>query len=484
MFLLLTLVIFATLSGVAYSYLAIRFSGLEEESTVKIGMGTMTIRYEDNSGYLSLSKVIPGASVTKEFSLYGINDTKANSNVTDNNMYYEINLMIDKNEFSDGSITYLLEALDDDNNGETVIKTGGFVEDDTIIYLGKGYFETTSTGATHTYRLTISFIENDKDQSDDMNKEIGLHIHVGGSNSLQSGNAADYITSLYDPNGNKYTSELIMDDTVDHNLRYVSALVDENDESTRKEPNNYVLFNDELWRIIGVFNGYGTSEYHYTNTRVRYLKIVKDTPLERQSFYDIYRDGKNWDDSYLYHYLLEYYLDNWENISDYSVNNIIWYPSSTGEVTDSVRLNKFYSYEKYGGLDFDGYQVLDFVGLPNVSDLIYITSYYKISTDSFNDLSAGINNDNNWLLKNSSECIFEDDCVVFTLSSVEDYAKWIWFKFDSYDPDFDYSEGIIFIDYSDLMSFLGDVYPTLYLDYDVKIVGGTGTSDDPYQLGL
>ena len=39
------------------------------------------------------------------------------------------------------------------------------------------------------------------------------------------------------------TDELKFDNTVDNNLRYIGA-----------NPNNYVSFNNELWRIIGVFN--------------------------------------------------------------------------------------------------------------------------------------------------------------------------------------------------------------------------------------
>ena len=39
------------------------------------------------------------------------------------------------------------------------------------------------------------------------------------------------------------TDELKFDGTADNNLRYIGA-----------DPNNYVSFNNELWRIIGVFN--------------------------------------------------------------------------------------------------------------------------------------------------------------------------------------------------------------------------------------
>ena len=56
------------------------------------------------------------------------------------------------------------------------------------------------------------------------------------------------------------TDELKFDNTIDNNLRYVGA-----------NPNNYVRFNNELWRIIGVFNnidnGSGTKE-----TRIKIIR--------------------------------------------------------------------------------------------------------------------------------------------------------------------------------------------------------------------
>ncbi|HIR73988.1 TPA: hypothetical protein IAB95_00630, partial [Candidatus Ventrenecus avicola] len=66
--------------------------------------------------------------------------------------------------------------------------------------------------------------------------------------------------------------QLMYDGTADNNLRYVGA-----------NPNNYINFNNELWRIVGVMNnindGYGS-----INSRI---KIVRDTPI----------GNLNWDSS-------------------------------------------------------------------------------------------------------------------------------------------------------------------------------------------
>src|SRR5574344_1562958 len=62
------------------------------------------------------------------------------------------------------------------------------------------------------------------------------------------GTAATCITNNY-----SHTTEIVTDGTSDNNLRYIGAT-----------PNNYVSFNGELWRIIGVMNnidnGSGTKE--------------------------------------------------------------------------------------------------------------------------------------------------------------------------------------------------------------------------------
>ena len=65
------------------------------------------------------------------------------------------------------------------------------------------------------------------------------------------------------------TDELKFDGTVDNNLRYVGA-----------DPNNYVSFNNELWRIIGVFNNIDDG----TGTKETRLKIIRSEPIGKYSW--------------------------------------------------------------------------------------------------------------------------------------------------------------------------------------------------------
>ena len=65
------------------------------------------------------------------------------------------------------------------------------------------------------------------------------------------------------------TDELKFDNTTDNNLRYIGA-----------NPNNYVSFNNELWRIIGVFNNIDDG----TGKKETRLKIIRNEPIGTYSW--------------------------------------------------------------------------------------------------------------------------------------------------------------------------------------------------------
>ena len=74
----------------------------------------------------------------------------------------------------------------------------------------------------------------------------------------------DAIKEAYQNN----TTTLAYDETVDNNLRYIG-----------KDPNNYVLFNDELWRIIGIFDK-NTHEVEGTEL----VKIIRNESIGNYSW--------------------------------------------------------------------------------------------------------------------------------------------------------------------------------------------------------
>ena len=65
------------------------------------------------------------------------------------------------------------------------------------------------------------------------------------------------------------TDEVVDDETTDNNLRYIGA-----------DPNNYVSFNNELWRIIGVMNNIDDG----TGNKETRVKIIRDESIGNYSW--------------------------------------------------------------------------------------------------------------------------------------------------------------------------------------------------------
>ena len=90
----------------------------------------------------------------------------------------------------------------------------------------------------------------------------GLAESGGGSGGVTSSsrNIVEYITNLAKTD----TTNLAYDDTADKNLRYIGS-----------NPNNYVEFNGELWRIIGVMNNIEDADGNNASR----VKIIRDESI-------------------------------------------------------------------------------------------------------------------------------------------------------------------------------------------------------------
>ena len=195
--------------GLAYSYLAVKVNGLESKSTIVMDTGTLSINYENNSGDIILSKIIPGAEVTKKFTLTGTNDAKANDKAMLKNMYYQIGIVVDKNTFTAGSLTYTLNKdSSSSSNGQMADNVTGYIPNSGTTYIAAGYFAENAKNVTHVYNLTIAFPETYTDQSVNQGATFACHITVTGTvngtllnqdswetiaNNIINGNASDYI---------------------------------------------------------------------------------------------------------------------------------------------------------------------------------------------------------------------------------------------------------------------------------------------------
>ena len=165
--------------GVTYSYLAAKINNRESSSTIKVESGQLSITYENNSGNIILNNVIPGDSVTKQFTLTGINNTKPNAITTNTDLKYKIGIAIDNNTFSEGALTYTLtKDSSSSSNGKLANDATGTINSSGIQYIGNGYFVSGANNDKHIYNLTISFPDTNEDQSIDQGASFACHVTV------------------------------------------------------------------------------------------------------------------------------------------------------------------------------------------------------------------------------------------------------------------------------------------------------------------
>ena len=234
-------------------------------------------------------------------------------------------------------------------------------------------------------------------------------------------------------------------------------------------PKNYVTFNNETWRIIGVFptdDGTGKIENR--------IKIVRNESIGEQVWSSMFSTNRtnNWTTARLKSYLNEgitlgSYQNTLLNSSRDMIDNVKYYLG--GYTTADIMKDVMYQYErKISGSDYYyGTNPNSWVGeiaVMYASDYGYASSEECVKT-LFNSQSCGgnnwlSNNTNSWLLPqstNSSAGVFHMKGTYITHYNGS----------DNYNSD------------RPLM-----VFPTLYLKPSVKIIMGNGTSTDPYVVGM
>ena len=173
--LLLTILI-----GAAVAYMAPKINGTEASSTIVFNSGTVAIVYENGENQINANDVLPGWTAIKKFSLTAKNNTTVDSGDA---MSYELKLVVEKNTFSDGAITYSIEGENTNNNG-----TVAYVLPNTLnsgaskVSLGYGTFDTSGNienGVVHNYTLTLAFPNKTyTNQNSDMGKQLSAYITI------------------------------------------------------------------------------------------------------------------------------------------------------------------------------------------------------------------------------------------------------------------------------------------------------------------
>ena len=307
-----------------------------------------------------------------------------------------------------------------------------------------------------------------------------------------------YIKALYDNEVSRAANGLKKDNTSDANIRYEGA-----------NPNNYVSFNDELWRIIGVFGDN--------------IKLVRSEELRKLSWDSSVisvNDGwgvNEWSQADLKEYLntmyyggtsVTCYVDNNNSTTTCPTNSLnataksmidyhVW---NTGAInledttivnleTFAVNTVSFYNAERgsvNGKICTSGTDCNDtlertttwpgYVALPYATDWAYASSETACATnmnDGFDAANYNYDNmtckKNNWMHHGSTT----DEAMWMLSPRAHSYSAYhVWFV-----------NGVGFVGGGSASGALS-VFPSVYLNTEVKITSGSGTSSDPYILEL
>ena len=225
-------------------------------------------------------------------------------------------------------------------------------------------------------------------------------------------------------------------------------------------PKNYVTFNNEVWRILGVFptdDGTGKIENR--------IKIVRNESVGKK-YWDTSGSNSWARSSSLNLELNGTYYNSLDSISKSMIENTKYYLG--GYKTDEIQKDIMYQYER----KISGSGTYYYSSNPNSwvgkIALMYASDYEYAASNECTLPLYGYDNTtcktNNWLFNN-------------------DY-QWLL-------PQFAKSSDNVFIVYSNGRIFAGivsynqyGVRPVLYLKSNVKITGGSGTSSNPYTLGI
>ena len=408
-----------------------------------------------------------------------------------------------------GTITF--EGLDANEDGVSDIpnlkwmritdsRTLGSYDSNTAT-LDEAIFEENKTFAanqTETYYFVIWIDETGEIQEDigDFRAVIEFDSITGGLTSTVRPLLTTYIDELYN-DGSDITSVHIADDSskqeVHLNPNQGLMKVDQGDTYGEEyryygaSPNNYVRYNNELWRIISSSKVFSSESDTTGEQRIR---LIKDTSIIELRPWD-YNENNNWTTSTLNTELNGIYYNRTsgtcyygyiEQTCDYSDNgttkglsdtarsligDTVWYFGASGDY-DLLYADDYYIMERGAEVYEDNpARWTGKVGLMYQSDYTYAADLshckitgYNYNTDEMNCLNTDwlYDNDGQWLISPSSQGSNDAWCLS--------------------------DQGYIFVTDSLANEDLFRVRPVVVLNANVRVMGGDGSVDRPYTLGV
>ena len=308
--------------------------------------------------------------------------------------------------------------------------------------------------------------------------------------------ATEYITNLLEYDG----EGLKIDNTSDQNIRYYGS-----------DPNNYVSFNNELWRIIGVFGnnvklvrseslgnlswdssessvngGYGVNEWSQADLQVYLNKMYyggtsvtcyggSNNTTTTCPTNTLDETSKNLIDNHTWKTGAINMGDVYDSTTE-SYDTVEFYKAERGSVNGKICNGGDYCNDTVTRkTEWTGY-----IGLPYPTDYAYASS----ESDCETNMNAGYNatasfpdeafvnmtcKKNNWMHHGTTMDIEDATWFISPLANPSD-ANNVWGVY-----------GVGLTGFGRAANPLS-VFPTIYLKSNILIESGTGTSSDPYIL--
>jgi len=247
--------------------------------------------------------------------------------------------------------------------------------------------------------------------------------------------------------------ELVYDKTVDNNIRYIGP-----------NPNNYVTFNNESWRIIGSFNNILDGQGNKTSR----LKLIRSTSIGNMAWNSA--NNNNWATASLKTYLNETYYESFSDETKEKVDNAIWTIGRV-DLKEDLTVNQYYSRERTVSGGYSSTWAGK-IALPYPSDFAFATNGNGSLSGRTNCLNRTLIDGwiNNYGNCGKSSWLHTPKMQFLTILSTSGLVVSI----ESTSGRIHYGGVIVSVPQK----------PTLYLAENIKIISGTGTSADPFQLSF
>ena len=458
-----TIIIFLVLIIVSISFALFNPSiNLLGRRNIKISKCELDINFKESDELMLVSKY----PISKEEALkYDAKDITITNNSTCDTLYYKLTIKdLSNSNINKNKINYQL--IDKSDNSEIVDKNpDNFLVEDSL---------TKGNNKSYSIRIWIdeSATNTDLYENGDTTKPIeykyALNVEAYDEEIKKEEYALSFAKAKVGTDGLEQITHTI-DDTLQVDSKFVTEY-----RYRGGNVNNYVTFNNEVWRIIGVIPTEDTNG----NVENRF-KIIKDESIGNMKW-----NGTDSIDSSL--------GNNWVigSLNEYLNND--YYNTLTSDAQNMIGITKYY----LGGyntsqITTDVMWQYERKNEANRTDYYYGTNPIMQNDDS---KKIAIMYASDYGYAASKECtsnLFDyDDTSCKTTNNWLDKSETTWLLAQYSERH----EHAFYIDRGEYVALpgsngyvYGDIYavsPVLTLSSNVKISSGSGTSSDPYKLQL